>query len=81
MHAPDLHADAQLAHRGFFVGLDHPNVGPALYDGPVTLFSGTPARLASAGPAVGQHSFEVMTRILGYDEDAVANLAADGVLS
>jgi crotonobetainyl-CoA:carnitine CoA-transferase CaiB-like acyl-CoA transferase len=81
MRAPDLHANPQLAQRGFFVELDHPRVGPALYDGPVTLFSGTPAVLRNAGPAVGQHSFEVMTGILGYDEDAVAELAAAGVLS
>jgi crotonobetainyl-CoA:carnitine CoA-transferase CaiB-like acyl-CoA transferase len=81
LNAPDLHGDPQLSHRNFFVKLDHPNVGPAHYDGPVTLFSGTPAVVRSAGPAVGQHSFEVMTRILGYDEDAIADLAAEGVLS
>ena len=67
--------------RGFFVELDHPRVGKALYDGPVTLFSATPARITCAGPAVGHDTFEVMTRILGYGEDAVAELAAAGVLS
>ncbi len=81
LRAPDLHEDPQLAHRGFFVPLDHPRVGLALYDGPVTLFSGTPAVLRNSGPAVGQDSFDVMTRILGYAEDAVAELAAAGVLS
>jgi crotonobetainyl-CoA:carnitine CoA-transferase CaiB-like acyl-CoA transferase len=81
LRAADLHADPQLAARGFFVELDHPRVGKALYDGPVTLFSATPARLACAGPAVGHDTFEVMTRILGYAEDAVAELAAAGVLS
>jgi crotonobetainyl-CoA:carnitine CoA-transferase CaiB-like acyl-CoA transferase len=81
LRAPDLHRDPQLLHRGFFVPLDHPRVGPALYDGPVTLFSGTPAVLRNAGPAVGQDSFDVMTRILGYVDDEVAELAAAGVLS
>jgi len=47
----------------------------------VTLFSATPVRLTRAGPAVGQDSFEVLTRILGYDEDSVSELAAAGVLS
>ena len=37
--------------------------------------------LRNAGPAVGQDSFEVMTRILGYADDEVAELAAAGVLS
>jgi benzylsuccinate CoA-transferase BbsF subunit len=81
LRAPDLHRDPQLLHREFFVQLDHPRVGPALYDGPVTRFSGTPAVLRNAGPAVGQDSFDVMTRILRYGDDEVAELAAAGVLS
>ena len=81
LRAPDLHADPQLAHRKFFVPLDHPRVGPALYDGPVTLFSQTPAVLRNSGPAVGHDTFDVMTRILGYGEEQVAELAAAGLLS
>jgi crotonobetainyl-CoA:carnitine CoA-transferase CaiB-like acyl-CoA transferase len=81
LRAPDLHRDPQLVHRGFFTRLEHPRVGPALYDGPVTLFSETPAVLRNAGPAVGHDTFEVMTRILGYGEDETAELAATGVLS
>jgi crotonobetainyl-CoA:carnitine CoA-transferase CaiB-like acyl-CoA transferase len=81
LRAPDLHRDPQLLHRGFFVPLDHPRVGPALYDGPVTLFSATPAVLRNAGPAVGHDTFDVMTRILRYGEDETAELAAAGVLS
>ncbi len=81
LRATDLHADPQLAARGFFVELDHPRVGKAIYDGPVTLFSATPPRITRAGPAVGHDTFEVMTRILGYDEETVGELAAAGVLS
>jgi crotonobetainyl-CoA:carnitine CoA-transferase CaiB-like acyl-CoA transferase len=81
LRAPDLHRDPQLLARDFFVRLDHPRVGPALYDGPVTLFSATPAVVQRAGPAVGQDTFEVMTRVLGYGDDEVAELAAAGVLS
>jgi crotonobetainyl-CoA:carnitine CoA-transferase CaiB-like acyl-CoA transferase len=81
LRAPDLHRDPQLLARDFFVCLDHPRVGPALYDGPVTLFSATPSAVQRAGPAVGQDTFEVMTRILGYADDEMAELAAAGVLS
>jgi len=80
MRAPDLHRDPQLEHRGFFVELDHPHVGPALYDGAVTLFSATPARLRRAGPAVGQDGLLVLRDLLGYGEDEIADLAAAGVL-
>jgi crotonobetainyl-CoA:carnitine CoA-transferase CaiB-like acyl-CoA transferase len=81
LRATDLHQDPQLLSRDFYVRLDHPRVGPALYDGPVTLFSATPAVIQRAGPAVGQDTFEVMTGILGYGDEEVAELAAAGVLS
>ncbi len=32
----DLFEDPQLQHRGFFVTLDHPVMGPTPYDGPLT---------------------------------------------
>jgi crotonobetainyl-CoA:carnitine CoA-transferase CaiB-like acyl-CoA transferase len=81
LRATDLHDDPQLAARGFFALRDHPRVGPALYDGPVTRFSATPAEIRCAGPAVGHDTFDVMTRLLGYDDEAVADLAAAAVLS
>jgi crotonobetainyl-CoA:carnitine CoA-transferase CaiB-like acyl-CoA transferase len=81
LRATDLHDDPQLAARGFFVEQDHPRVGKALYDGPVTHFSATPAEIRCAGPAVGHDTFDVMTRLLGYDEETVAELAAAEVLS
>ncbi len=81
LRATDLHADPQLAQRSFFQKFDHPRVGPAHYDGQVTLFSETPARIRHAGPAVGQHSFEVLRDILGYSEDEITELAAADVLS
>ena len=59
MRPTDLFEDAQLQHRGFFVSLDHPVMGPTPYDGPVTQFSRTPARLRRPGPLLGQHSDEI----------------------
>ena len=55
----DLRTDAQLAHRGFFVPLEHPEMGVMHYDGPVTHFSATPPVLDRPGPLLGQHSEEV----------------------
>jgi len=55
----DLFEDPQLQHRGFFVTLDHPVMGPTPYDGPITRFSRTPAQLHRPGPLLGQHSAEI----------------------
>ena len=44
-------------------------------------FSETPAVLRHAGPTIGQHTFEVLSEVLGYSEDEISQLAADGVLT
>ena len=81
MRATDLHEDSQLAQRNFFVELDHSAIGPTRYDGPVTLFSRTPAVLRYSGPPIGENTLEVLKDILGYNEDEIASLAAAGALT
>ncbi len=81
MRGTDLHVDPQLLARGFFVDLDHPAIGRVRLNGAVTKFSETPAAPTHAGPTIGQHSFEVLTGMLGYTEDEVAELAAAGALT
>ncbi len=76
----DLHEDPQLLDRGFFVELDHPRIGRVRFDGAVTIWSRTPSRPTHAGPTIGQHSFEVLTEVLGYDDETIARLAEAGVL-
>ncbi len=77
----DLYQDRQLAHRGFFVTLDHLEMGPTPYDGPVTHFSRTPARLRSPGPLLGQHTYEVLSDLLGFSDDEIGEYAAAGALT
>lgn len=67
-----------LAHRGFFVNCEHGAMGTTPYDGPVTIFSETPAQI-SAAPVLGQHTDEVLREILGLDESEIAEYAAAGV--
>ncbi|NQZ98584.1 MAG: CoA transferase, partial [Myxococcales bacterium] len=81
LRATDFHSDPQLEARGFFIELDHEGIGRSLFDGAVTGYSDTPARPTHAGPTIGQHTHQVMTEILGYTEDEIAELAAAGVLS
>ncbi len=80
MRPSDLYEDPQLRHRGFFVTLDHPAMGPTPYDGPATIFSRTPHRLRSAAPCLGQHNEQVMRDCLGMDAEEIERLQAAGAL-
>lgn len=81
MRSSDLLEDPQLLARDHFVELDHPAIGRARFENAVTRFSRTPARATHAGPTIGQHSFEVLTGILGYSDDEVAELAVAGAFT
>jgi crotonobetainyl-CoA:carnitine CoA-transferase CaiB-like acyl-CoA transferase len=79
-NSPECLADPQLAHRGHYVTIDHPFIGPVPVEGPRTRLSRTPGRVKRPGPMYGQHVYEVLTELLGYDEDRVADVAASGAL-
>jgi crotonobetainyl-CoA:carnitine CoA-transferase CaiB-like acyl-CoA transferase len=81
MRASDLLEDPQLLARDYFVELDHANIGSARYDGAATTFSSTPSAPTHAGPTIGQHSFEVLSEILGYGEDEITELVIAGVFT
>lgn len=61
----DLLENEHLAHREFFVEIDHPVAGPLRYPGAAARLSGTPLPLARRpAPLLGQHN----ARILGDEE-------------
>ncbi|HLZ69215.1 MAG TPA: CoA transferase, partial [Dehalococcoidia bacterium] len=76
----DAFADPQLAHRGHFVALDHPLLGPVPLEGSRMILSRTPARVTGPGPLLGQHNELVLREILGLSEDEIAALAVAGAL-
>ena len=76
----DLYDDRQLAHRGFFVTLEHPVMGPTPYDGPATVYSRTPQRLRSAAPCLGEHSERVLTELLELSHGEASRLRGAGAL-
>jgi crotonobetainyl-CoA:carnitine CoA-transferase CaiB-like acyl-CoA transferase len=76
----DLAEDAQLEYRQHFRHVDHMTNEKMWVEG--TRFSMSRSRddITDAGPSYGQHTFEVLEGILGYDADRVAELAVAGVL-
>jgi crotonobetainyl-CoA:carnitine CoA-transferase CaiB-like acyl-CoA transferase len=74
----DLLADPQLAHQRHILALEHPDRGCLLENARFTL-SRTPARVDRRAPLLGEHTWEVLTEMLGYDPDRVADLAAQEI--
>lgn len=75
----ELFEDPQLNHRGHWWQLDHPVIGRHAYDAPAWKLSRTPAQGRSAGPALGQHTYDVCRDILGMDDAEIAELSAAGL--
>ena len=73
-------ADPQLAHRGHYVETDHPFIGAVPIEGPRVRLARTPGRVTGPGPSYGQHTSYVLTELLGYDDDRVAEIAVAGGL-
>lgn len=76
----DLHRDPQVADRGFFVELDHAEMGPSNYDGLIFRLSDTPGELCLPAPTLGQHNDVVLRDLLGYDDEEIADLLIAGAL-
>lgn len=73
----DLFSDPHFAARGFFVEVDHPEVGRLRYPGAPFRMSETPWR-AGRAPLLGEHTVEILGA-LGYDAEAVARMREQGV--
>lgn len=80
LYAAELVADPQLAHRGHWLQVPHPLHGKSWAEGSAIQLSRTPGRPRWAGPTLGQHLHEVLTDILGYGDDEIAELIACGAL-
>ncbi len=64
-----LDRDPQLAARGHFQTLQHPEAGEAAYDAPPVKLSRTPGALLCAAPCLGQHNDIVLKGLLGLSDD------------
>jgi len=72
--------DEQLEHRGHWLKVEHSLHGETTVEINRTKLSRTPARTKRGAPTIGEHTFEILTDILGYDGDQIAELAAAEML-
>ena len=75
----DVVADPQFQALGSLVRVPDPELGSVLMQNVIFRLSETPGRITSAGPALGQHTEEVLAEI-GIDADQVAELRRQGAV-
>lgn len=75
-----LRNDPQLAHRGHWRWLEHPEMGRSVYSAPPMKLSRTPGDAWSPAPLLGQHTEEVVQERLGLSAARIAELHEIGAL-
>lgn len=79
-NGPDLFRDPQLRSRGWFTALPHAEVGPRDHPGVPVELDGLLSRPRQSAPLFAEHTNEVLTRVLGYDDVRVAALTGSGAV-
>jgi crotonobetainyl-CoA:carnitine CoA-transferase CaiB-like acyl-CoA transferase len=83
-HAPvvsldEVCADPQVQHNGVFQKLYHPTQGDVMNVRRPILFDGDRDAGDMPPPTLGEHN-EAVLNSLGYDKDAIASMARDGII-
>lgn len=76
----DLLADPQLGARGHWVTLDHPEMGPSVYDAPPYRLSRTPGGLRSPAPLLGADTRDVCVDLLGLSTQDYEKWRDEGII-
>ncbi|GHA84957.1 CaiB/BaiF CoA transferase family protein [Modicisalibacter luteus] len=73
--------DPQVRHRGMRLPLPHPKTGQVDLVGNPIRIDGQRLAADTPPPALGEHSEEVLSQLLGLDEETLAGLRKRGVIS
>jgi benzylsuccinate CoA-transferase BbsF subunit len=76
----DAYSDAQLWHRGHYVEMEHPFLGPGAYERNGFRLSDAPGGYGSPSPTIGQDNAYVLCELLGMHASEVDALTSVGVL-
>jgi len=76
----ELFAAPQVYAREMVVEVEHPTAGRIKLPGIAAKFSRTPGRVQGPPPLLGEHTEEILTRLLGYSAETVKRLRAQGVV-
>ena len=74
-------ADPQVRHRGLQLELDHPTAGKVASVANPIKMSLTPVQYDRAPPQLGQHTGEILTRLLDMDAQELSRLQQDNIIA
>ena len=77
----DLLNDPQYQHRQFYRRFEHQEMGEVPYAGHQYLISSYDNSPRGAAPCLGQHSFEVLSEVLGFSDEEIAAAYAEGIIT
>jgi crotonobetainyl-CoA:carnitine CoA-transferase CaiB-like acyl-CoA transferase len=77
----DVATDSHMRARGFLLERDHPEIGQRTHAGIPWTMSGTPCRVRAAAPVLGADTDSILSTLLGFSAEQIAQLRADGVLN
>lgn len=80
-NSKDLLEDPNLVARNFFKQLDHPEMRRHVYNITPCHLSKTPVQLVSPAPLLGQHTDEVLSKVLGYSTEDIQQLKNEKVVT
>ena len=75
LRASELLQDPCLRRRGHFCSLDHVEMGRLDYNGPAYRFDKTPTKLRVAAPLLGEHTNFVLSDLLAFSAEKIAEFS------
>jgi benzylsuccinate CoA-transferase BbsE subunit len=77
----EIIGDPHLEDRGFFVEVEHPELGRTFtYPGAAAIYNGSPWRISRRPPLIGEHNEEVLCGEFGVPRQLLTMLAESGVI-
>jgi len=73
-------SDPQVVHSRQVVTIPHPTVGDLPQVGPAVKHSLTPAQVTAPPPGLGEHTHEILSTLLGIDQEELDYLAAKNII-
>lgn len=75
-----LFSDPQVLHRNMVAEVPHPTIDPLRLVGIPIKYSDTPGAVRLPPPLVGEHTDEILSGVLGYSPDQIAELRKQGAV-